>query len=100
MIQAIHERLTAILFSAWQVLSTAVLPGKGKHTARCDGGNEKSVQEAPESGTSDHGAVEFKGRRYYDGVRSPCSGITGERALHGRRVPDGDTGDRGYRLHY
>lgn len=92
--------LTAILFSAWQVLSTALLPGEGEHTARCDGRNEESVQEAPESRTGDHGAVESEGRRYHDGVGPTRRGVAGERAVHGGRVPDGDTGDRGYRLHH
>lgn len=92
--------LTAILFAARQVLPAAVLPGEGEHTARRDGGNEEGIQEAPESRTGDHGAVESEGRRYHDGVGPTRRGVTGERALHGGRVPDGDTGDRGYRLHH
>lgn len=93
-------RLTAILFAARQVLPAAVLPGEGEHTARRDGRNEESIQEAPESRTSDHRAVESEGRRYHDGVGPTRRSVAGERALHGGRVPDGDTGDRGYRLHH
>lgn len=95
-----RSRLTAILFSARQVLPAAVLPGEGEHTARRDGGNEESVQETSESRTSYYGVVESEGRRYHDGVGFARRGVAGERAFHGRRVSDGDTGDRGYRLHH
>lgn len=71
------------MFSARQVLSTAVLPGEGEHTARRDGGNEESVQKASESRTGDYGIVEFEGCRYHDGVRPARRSVSGERALHG-----------------
>jgi len=71
------------LFSARQVLSTAVLPGEGEHTARRDGGNEESIQKASESRTGNYGVIESEGRRYHDGVRPARCSVAGKRALHG-----------------
>ena len=91
---------SCLLFTAWQVLSSVVLLSKSEHTPCGDGGDEESVQKASKPGTGDHCPLEFEGSRYHDGVGPAGSSITGECALHGGRMSDGNTGNRGHRLHH
>lgn len=89
-----------LLFSAWEVLSSTVLFSKSEHTSRRDGGNEEGVQKTSKPRTSDYRSLEFKRGRNHDGVGLISSRITGECTLHGGRMSDGNTGNRGHRLYH
>lgn len=86
-------------YAARQILSAAVLPYQGKHAACRHTGNEKGVPQAAQPGAGADSAVESEGRGHHNGVSA--AGCRGARqcAVHGRRVSDGNSGNRGHRLH-
>lgn len=91
--------LSFYFFSARKVLSAALLPDQGQYATCRHAGDQESLPETTKPRASPHSALQSEGRRHDDGIGPAGRRRSRHRAIHGRRVSDGHSGDRGHRLH-